>query len=48
MHTRVFELMCLGHRGFIRHIDFAEARQNGVQQLVFVLYNNEEARVVTK
>jgi hypothetical protein len=40
--------MCRGHRGFIRHIDFAEARQNGVQQFVFVLYNNEEARVVTK
>ena len=48
MHARVFELVRLGHSGLIRHIDFAEARQNGVQQLVFVLYNNEEARVVTK
>jgi hypothetical protein len=48
MHARVFKLMCRGHRGFIRHIDFTKARQNGVQQLVFVLYNNEEARVVTK
>jgi len=48
MHARIFELVRPCHRGFIRHIDFAEARQNGVQQLVFVLYNNEEARVVTK
>lgn len=48
MHARVFELVRPRHGGLIRHIDFTEARQNGVQQLVFVLYNNEEACVVTE
>lgn len=48
MHARVFELMLCRRSCLIGHIDFAESRQNRVQQLVFVLYNDEEARIVTK
>jgi hypothetical protein len=33
---------------FVWNIDFAKPRQNGFQQFVFVLYNNEKSRGVTK
>jgi len=33
---------------FVRDIDFAKSRQNGFQQFVFVLYNNEKSRIVAK
>ena len=32
----------------VGHIDFAESRQNGFQQLVFVLDHDEKPRVVAK
>jgi hypothetical protein len=38
----------LGVFRFVRDIDFAESRQNGFQQFVFVLYNNEKSRIVAK
>jgi hypothetical protein len=38
----------VGIHRFIWNIDFAKPRQNGFQQFVFVLYNNEKSSVVAK
>ncbi len=40
--------MCCAQSRLVRYINFAKSRQNRIQQFVFILYNNEEARIVTK
>jgi hypothetical protein len=46
--VQTFVNRVLGVFRFVRDIDFAESRQNGFQQFVFVLYDNEKSRIVAK
>jgi hypothetical protein len=46
--VQTFVNRVLGVFRFVRDIDFAKPGQNGFQQFVFVLYDNEKSRVVAK
>ena len=47
MQAHIFSLMLLDLR-LVRNIYFAKSRQNRIQKLVFVFYNDEEARIVAE